>query len=164
MELNKVNKKGFTLIETLVYLALFGAIFTSVISFVITVSGYNNSVEQRNEINIETLFINEHISDSFKKGTTIDTVNSTFNSDNGVLRINVSGGYVEYSIVNSRLNFKSNLVNYYLTDSKFSLSKLNFKKVLDSNNNVVGIKTSIYMSYPKDSKVNKTIDTFYRLP
>ena len=83
--MNKV--KGMSLIETIIYLALFGLIFATITQFSLSIAEANRNAEYKNAIEKNIIFIDEVISKSFEQSDAIDVNNSFFEQTNGKLKL-----------------------------------------------------------------------------
>ncbi|MFQ5492694.1 MAG: hypothetical protein ACE5DX_00850 [Candidatus Dojkabacteria bacterium] len=156
--------KGITLIESLVYLAVFGVMFFAVMQFVFTVIDSNRRANSINEIDKAAIFINQHINDSFDTASSVNTGLSTFDDNNGVLRLNVTGGYIEYNLDSDRLNFDNNgVTSSYLSPLGLELSSFFVEQIQDKESNVIGARITTTVIAPKETDISKTITTSYTL-
>ncbi len=161
----KTNKKGMTLIEVIVYLALFAIFFTTILRFVRVISEYNKIAEDRIIINQTSIFVAEHIKDIVENSLAIDTVNSDLSQPLSTVRLNKGTSYVEYSIENSKLVFTEASTNQtILTPSQVGISLFELNPILNSDETqLLGIKAKITIYNFKTPKVNTTIETSYIL-
>ncbi len=158
----KNNKKGFTLIEAIVYMALFAVVFTTIVEFAITVGQYNGDSGLKITIDRASIFINQHINESFKNSQSINVANSTFDNDNGVLVLNSTAGNITYRLNNNRLIVNKNGADYYLSGSDLQIIKLYFEQVKVSHSNkVVGVRLTLQLRTVKKSSVSRTITTSF---
>jgi len=156
------SNKGITLLESLIYLALFAVVFIGVIQFTFTISDSNESTEQIEKTEKASIFIMNHLNDSFNKAESVDAINSTFSDDNGVLRLTTAGGYFEYKIISGQLNFvDSGVTGDFITNPDFLMEKFNLEQVLDSKDVLVGVRVIIEFHKVLDSTVSKTIETSF---
>jgi type II secretory pathway component PulJ len=158
-----MKSKANTLVEVLLYLGLFGIIFSVAILFTISISQNNNNNDQRARVEKSMIFSNEHLYTSFNKATTLDLANSTFNVDNGKLRLNYAGGYLDYQLTNGRLQISDSGAANYLTDVDVTVSQFLVQQVTDSFANIRGLRITITVSSVKISRISKQTTTFYIL-
>lgn len=154
---------GVTLVEVLVYLALFGLIFVSIIEFAISISQSNRVAGKRTEIEKSVITVTQHFSDTVPDGISIDDLNSVYDDDNGVLRVILDPGYVEYRIENGRVVVDRDGILNYLTNPEYYVNKLRFEKILSRSGVTTGVRLTFMISSSNDSSVTTTIITSYML-
>ncbi len=156
----KGNTKGITLLEMLIYLGLFTIIFTTIVTFVLTVAQANQLANRRKGIEKTLIFVNEHLADSFTKVNSVDTANSTFLNNTGVLRLLPSTGYLEYKVVNGKLNFtNASGISNDITTNEFTVNKFYLEEVKNTAGTTVGVKLTFQIT----SVNNNTTDTIQTL-
>lgn len=139
MNLRKIKKlKGITLVETLVYLVLFGLIFTSIMQYIFTVGDNNQKADFRKELEKETILINQHINDTFLQGTYIEAANTAFINNNGKIRVvNAIGQTIDYYLNNNRLIVNRNGITSYLTGQDFYVNKFYIEQIQKTGSSTV---------------------------
>ena len=163
---NKIrNQKGISLLETLVYLGLFLVIFVTIMQFLFIISENNLVARQRNELQKSVIFLTEHLDISVQNADSVDSLNSTFTSDDGALQLVTNGGveYQNYSITGGRIQFDNNGDLTFLTPPEYTVTKLFLEEVHDVNAVVIGVKTTIELRATKKTSVNETIETIFLL-
>jgi type II secretory pathway pseudopilin PulG len=83
-------KKGFTMIETLIYIAIIGAVVSAMVSFSLNVSEGRNKTYVVQEVHGNTRTALDLISQRIRAATGVNTGNSTFGSDPGVLELSMA--------------------------------------------------------------------------
>ncbi len=157
------KNRGVTLVEMLVYLALFGLIFLSIIEFALTISEGNRVAGRRMEIEKTVIFATQHLEDTFGKAVSIDEVNSTFDSAAGKLRLNLDAGYAEYNIASGRLNFDNSGETNFLSSSDYVIDQFYLERILRRNGTLQGVRLTLQISSVKDVSVTTTVITSYTL-
>lgn len=117
------SKKALTLIEVILYLALFGMFFIVVIRFTLSTSEYNRIATERILLDESSIFVSSHVIDSIEKSTSIDINNSIFSNDSGRLRLITPSGYINYLIVSNRLSIDNNGTSSFLIAPRVGISK-----------------------------------------
>lgn len=160
----KAKLKAVTLIESLIYLGIFAFIFITIMQFVFNVGETVQIASDRNEMEQTSIFIDMHILESFTKANSIDLLNSTLTNNNGKLRLTkVNGNYMEYSILNERINFSDNGTNYYLTSQDMIVDRMYLERVNDVQGDIIGIKTTIDFVAAENPGNVKTLVTSFLL-
>lgn len=155
--------KAITLAETVIYLALFAVIFTSIMQFTLSVSEANQSAEFKNEVERATIFVNEHLNLTFRSINQIDANNSFFYQDDGKLKLTHLPATYKYSIINDRLSFDNNGTSSYLTNSNIKINKFYLERVLAPDLTIVGVRVTMNLVSAKKPNISKTIQTYYSL-
>ena len=155
--------KGITIAETLIYLALFGIIFISIVEFFITMRDNNRITLEKINLEKTTIYLTNHISDGFKNSLGIDEGNSIFSVDAGKIRILKTGKYVEYSLQNNSLIYSDNGTNLIILDPDYKVTRFFLEKILDDKNVLQGIRLEMTIVSIKNANDSKSIQTSYIL-
>ena len=96
---NRLKKyRGITLIESVLYLGLFAITFTTIMQFYFSTGNSNIRSAENFRIQRTRIYLVEHLDTTFEEAVSVDVANSTFDDDDGVVRLNVGAGYVQYQI------------------------------------------------------------------
>ncbi|MFH1508607.1 MAG: prepilin-type N-terminal cleavage/methylation domain-containing protein [bacterium] len=82
---NKINNKGFTLIEAIVYVAVFSLVVGAITTFLVNVVQLKNKTQAERATYQEARYIMERINNRIRLAPGIDTGNSVFDNDTGQL-------------------------------------------------------------------------------
>lgn len=150
-KLKQIKKlAGITLIELMLYIAIFGALFTSVTYLYITISQGNSMTEDSLEINKNIIFVTEHLNQTFSDVVSISSGGSTFDNDNGVLLVNNGTTNLTYQINNQHLQYNDGSQNYYLNTELLTIDRFYLQRIEDSASNLIGVKVTFRLT----SKIN----------
>jgi type II secretory pathway component PulJ len=156
-------RKGFSLIEVVLYVSLFSVISAISMSALFqTIKAFSDLRVSRN-INDSSVSVMERLTRDIKSATTIDLANSTFGTSPGRLTlstVNASGTAmtVEYYVASSSLRIKENGVDKgSLVSAKTQVSALVFYYI--NTGTTLGVKTELHLTSSRSS-VND-IDHFY---
>ncbi|MEI7578474.1 MAG: hypothetical protein WCJ58_00365 [bacterium] len=127
----KKKLKAITLVETIIYLALFAIIFTAIIQFVLSIQESNLKVNTDNTLAKQKIFITEHLEDSFRNTSGIDTAQSAFDSDQGRIYLTTSTIFKTYYLENNRLIFSANGQINPITPDTMNVTKFHLTKIND---------------------------------
>jgi len=152
---NRKSYKSMTLLETLLYVALFGLIFISIFEFFLFTAEKNQVATERVEIERAVVFIEEHMKDTIGRSESVGEVNSIFDLDQGKVRIIINGGYGEYRLEGGKLVYDENGTVNDIIPSRYTISKLYVEKVLDSALEIKGIRVTIELGSIKNA-INQT--------
>ena len=159
MTFKKINfNKGFSIIEIIIYLAIFTIISTVVInSFIIVLASFSTIKNNQNILNSGTIAM-DRMSYEIRQAKSIDVINSTFSSDTGVLCLKDESGtscITKFNKNGNTLNlFQNNVLVGNLLASNIILNKLMFNRISTTNSEAVKIKMEI-------QDVHGKIETFY---
>jgi len=165
--IDKIKKyKAVTLVETLVYIGVFGIVFIVIMQFVIMMSDNNRLTQQRLETSRSKLFLYEHLEKSFLDADDLSSVETVFDNDNGILTItdqSISED-LKYEIVNGSLVFtrgSNNTVD--LNSSNIIVSKFYLEDILDVDSTVIGVDVLLGFSYRGSPNISESIHHLYKL-
>lgn len=92
MQQTRKNFKGITLIEVVIYLALFGMFFLVMVQFFFFLGDSNQLSGESMKVDRAIIFLSQHFEDSFQNSEQIVTANTSFDVNIGQLAISESGG------------------------------------------------------------------------
>lgn len=161
------NKKGITLIEVVIYLAVFSIFFIGMINFFYSLSENNRISGENLKVDRATIFTSQHLEDIFKKGSSIDEGESIFDSDSGKLTVELKGGEyayyptdeVVYNVVDGVLLANGTPI----TRSDLDVSKFLLEKIKDNSDNLIGVRITIKVSSKLRDKVSQEFSNNYLL-
>ena len=156
-----MKRKSFTLIEVVIYLAIFGIIFGSILFFALS---YNTNIDNAvslQKMNHFTSYVSNHISDSFKTAISIDFSNSVFDIDNGKLSILKSGGYLDYYLTSNNLIFDNNGSKTTLNNPDVQIEKFIIRRILSKNGTIKGVKVEMGVYYSKKTDLKMNMEEIY---
>lgn len=142
--------RGFTLIETLIYVAIIGMVLTSFVLFSLSVSDPTEKSYSIEEVNANLRHLQSMISGLIRGAGSVDTIGSSFNTDNGYLLLGypnpnnpTSIGLNEFGQVELKRGSNASTT---LNSEKVVVTRLNF---LDTSpiRGIENITYGIEMSY-----------------
>lgn len=163
------NKKGFTLVEIIIYLALFALIFIMIIEFAIFIRQANSSASNATKLDNSSIFASQSISSYLNNISTIDLLNSSLEDDNGVLSfLTNTGQNLIIEINNARLRINNNGFVNFITPEGVQITRLRFTPIYTSDiqsNKIIGINVSLKLIIDKEPEPLKEreINTNYFL-
>jgi len=149
----KNKLKGFTLLETILYIGLFSAVLFIVVSFMLSTQEANMRTQRSENIYQTSQFVTEHINYTFRKAETINEANSVFEDDDGKLSLVINGEVKTYEIESQKLMYDTIQIssseilveNFYLTPIYKDLK-------------IIGVKINISLRDKKDSNLTEEIN------
>lgn len=154
-------KKAMTLVELVVYLALFGLIFLSIMQFVMATNQNNDTARGRNLIEKNAIFTLRHLEKSFSTVQTIDEVNSIFDDNQGRLILNSIYGAKEYQVLSGQLKYTFDGNEYDLIQPGFEATTFKMEKILNNDNQLVGVLITITIDSENLLNVNRSISSSF---
>ncbi len=97
--LPKKNSAGFTLIETLIYIAIIGGVMATFISFGLGIAQNRNKVFAKQEVQANARVALDIIGQKIKMSNGINIASSTFDADPGVLSLSMNDGDIDPTII-----------------------------------------------------------------
>lgn len=158
-----LKKKAITLVETLVYLAIFGVFFAIVIAFMLDVSEANRRSLAQNEIERATLFLFNHMTDTFERASAIDEGSSTFDDPDGVLHLEDGSDDFIYRIDSDRVEFDEDGTENFLTIGEINVESLEFERVEQMDSTLVGARVIATLTSVKFPEVSREIESVFIL-
>jgi type II secretory pathway pseudopilin PulG len=95
-----LNMKGFTLIETLIYIAIIGGVVATFVTFSLTVSDARNKTYVVQEVQGNTRTALNLITQRIHAATKINTSTSVFGTDPGTLSLAMASSTLNPTIIN----------------------------------------------------------------
>lgn len=132
-------KKGYSIVEIVIYLAIFAAVSILVVnSFITILSSFHTTSVNRKLLESGTVSM-ERMSREVRQATSI---NASSTSDSLVL--DVSGGTVSFKKEDGNLNFYSgNVLQGNLLDDSVSLTGLTFRNITTTESQAVKIEMTV---------------------
>ncbi|MBI2356802.1 hypothetical protein HYV12_02000 [Candidatus Dojkabacteria bacterium] len=155
----KNKLKGITLLETLVYLSLFSVIILMILNFMLATQESTLRTERKRIVHQASEFVIQHLTDSFHKAQSIDSINSVFENSNGKLQIRYETTTGVYEIVNNRLQYNG----VPITPPNTSITQFILTPVYDNDNTIIGINTDILLVLNKDNSISLPINMLFTL-
>ena len=159
------NKNGFSIIEIMVYLAIFTALSVLVInSFIVILSSFNTTNMNRKLLESGTVSM-ERISREIRQAKNIDIVNSILDTSPGTLQLNStdSGGnsmIIKLINENGSLNlYKNNTLQGNLLGANLSITNLIFRRIATTQSEAVKIEMTLRYSLGHKTKSENFYDT-----
>ena len=132
-------KKGFTLVEILIYFAIIGVVMLAFISFSVQILTVSNITQNFGEVQSTLNLVNYKVTSAIHTADSVDVGNSVFDSDEGALSLNFS----EASVSPTMFYFSAGDV--YMKEGANTAVKLNSDDIAFS---VFRFHRSIYNQAP----------------
>lgn len=152
---------GFTLFEVLLYVALFGLIFTAILQYAMTMTQFNAIARERTKVNKEILFVNEHLRDSAGKSIAINEPQSVFGENVGTIVFAASGGTFRYRVFNNTLYFFDGKDENAITSPLCKVTQFRLDAVRDADDVLIGFRARITLSTKGDYSESRSSDSSY---
>lgn len=159
------NKNGFSLIEIMVYLAIFTTLSILVInSFIVILSSFNTTSMNRKLLESGTISM-ERISREIRYAKNIDIVNSFLGSNPGALQLNStdsSGNFMTVKFINENSNlnlYKNDNLEGNLLGQNISVTNLIFSRITTTESEAVKIEMTLQYSGGNNIKSENFYDT-----
>lgn len=155
--------KAITIFEVLIYLALFGILFMSIVQFVIAVRDSNLMAETRSELEKASIYTMNHLNSNFALANDINSSESIFENDIGKIRLTLTGKFAEYYITDGVLYFNDNGTVHNITNPDYYFNRFNLEEIENNDAELKGIRCIIEIVSIKDATVKKVITTSFIL-
>ncbi len=152
----KQRNKGYSLIEMIVYLAIFTSVSVLVINSFITVLGSFSTTRTNRDLLESGAVVIERITREIRQAESIDTINSVFNSSPGALQLNSidSGGSqmtIKFSVTNGAINlYEGGTLVGNLLGQNITATSLVFRRITTTNGEGVKIELTLQDNISKN--------------
>ena len=150
--------KAITLLEMLVYIAIFTSFIVIIIQLTLSVSANNDKIKQEYDLEKDKMFISNHLDQFFDlEYREIDINTSVFNDPNG----RITDGINSYFIENNILYFSQGEIATALNSSKSVINSFTIYPNYNEDGEVIAVSITIEMRN-KSSLERITSLTFVR--
>lgn len=153
---------GFSIIEIIIYFAIFTALSILVInSFIIVLSSFS-TIRTNHDLLDSGSVAMDRISHEIRKAQNVDLINSSFDVDSGILRLNNIDGvsYVQFEKTANRLDLLENgVLSGNLLSNNISINKLMFRYITTTNSEAVKIEIELEDTRSKIPRIEKFYNT-----
>lgn len=156
----KNSKKGFTLVEMLVYVAILSVLSVVVINTSLSLARSYNSLKVSRNINSAAIISFERMTRDIRLATNVDTSTSTLNSHPGRLGLEIGTATTShYYLDGTTLRVIENGVDAgALTTGDVEITNLIFRTVTDNTLQAVKIEMTIESTLGNTTKTEKFYD------
>lgn len=141
----KTNQRGFTLIETIIYVAIIGGVLVALTSFILSISGSRNKSYAEQEINANARMAFSVLTHKIKSASAINVASSTFGAHPGVLSLAMTSSTLNptvFALSGGRLSIAEGVsAPQFITDQRITITNLVFTNLSgDGSRGNVGIE------------------------
>lgn len=161
----KTWRRGFTIIETLVYLSILALMLVAVVAVLLNMSRVYNTLTSNRTLNASAVASMERIVREIRQANSIDVANSIFNVNPGKLVLNTTDENgavttVEFSVSNGLLAIKQggNTLGP-LNLSSTTVDSLVFRQISTAVSDAVKVELVLTSSYLASSKTERFYST-----
>ena len=161
----KSKQKGYSLMEMLIYLAIFTMLSILVINSLITVmTSFATTRTNRDLLESGSTAI-ERISREIRQAKDVDIANSTLGSSPGVLQLNSTNSVgnsmvIKFMISSGALNiYEDGVLKDNLLGQNISVNSLIFRRISTTNSEAVKIEMTLQDNKSKSTKTANFFDT-----
>lgn len=104
LRIKKNKNSGFTLIETLIYIAIIGGVVAAFVSFSISITNSRNKTYVVQEVQANTRVALDLITQKIQSASGINIVSSTFDTDPGILSLSMTSSTLNPTIIGLSAN------------------------------------------------------------
>lgn len=148
--------KGITLVESIIYLSLFGLVFVAIIQFFVSTIYANKNTRSLQRIENTAIFLNDHFLEEFQDATNVTIISYSH------FEIDVDGVSYDYSIVNDRL-IANDGADTAVTPFFIQIDNPNFSAIRDMSGNTIGLQMTFDLVDRYDSKITRSFDSIFIL-
>jgi type II secretion system protein J len=162
---NISKKNGYSLVEMIVYLAIFSIVSIAVInSFIVVMSSFSVTRTNRDLLESGSSAM-ERISREIRQAVNIDIANSTLGTSTGILQLNStdSGGdpvIIKFSVTNGALNiYQGGVLTGSLLGQNIIVTNLIFRRIDTTLGEAVKVEMSLQDINSKTLRIEKFYST-----
>lgn len=162
----KQKKNGYSIVEILVYLAIFTALSILVINSFIVVLGSFSATRTNRDLLESGSTAMERISREIRQAESVDIVNSVFNSSPGALQLNSTDSSGAAMIMKFNVGtggvlnmYKDGVLTGSLLGQNVSATSLIFRRIVTTNGEAIKIELTLQDTVGKLNKLENFYDT-----
>jgi prepilin-type N-terminal cleavage/methylation domain-containing protein len=155
-------RKGFSLIEMVIYIAILSVVFTVVVNIILSLTRSYSLLRTTRDINTGILVGFETMTREVKAADSVDGAGSTLGAHPGVLKLNTtangSSSSVEFYLSSTTLMMKRDgVVQGPLTGSGVSVTNLLFRQITASSSQAIKMDMTLQV---EAGSTTKTINVY----
>lgn len=139
------TKKAITLVEILLYLALFGGIFLAIMQFYLGVTRANQYSNEEISLFNDMIFLQSHLETTANQKLSVDTDLSTLNTDSSVLSLITPSGSIQYYLQAGNIFVNRDAQVTQLNSENTVITKFRVESVRIETN-IVALKVTIELN------------------
>lgn len=155
--------KAITLTETVVYIAIFSIFMLTLMQFFISIQINQDRVYKELELEMNRIFLTNHLEERVKDNFTLDLENSVINNDNGIAILTSNHEVLIYKILNGSIVLETEHGMTSLTNNKAVVEVFNIEKIQGNTNTASAIKIHIKFKHRDEDKVQYDFTTLVKL-
>ena len=163
------HHKGFTLVETLIYVAIIGGVVTTFVNFGLSVTNSRNKTYVVQEVQANVRTVEDLVSRRIRAATGINTSTSVFGSNPGILSLSMASAGLNPTVIalnedNGILEIKEGTnASTTITTAKVNVTNLVFTNLTASSTREnIGIAMTMEYNNPSEDVyflVSQTVTT-----
>lgn len=184
------NLAGITLIEVLLYLAIFGLVFMTIIQFFFFLEDSNRLAAETIKIDRNVIFLSQHFEDSFKNNSRVivnpphtgsstatyfDNELVTTDDADGIIVLDPSTDIIDEfnntttndviyridSVDNDRITFEKDSTIVEITRDDLKVNKFLLESILDKDDNIIGVRITINIVSMSEQSASREFTSSY---
>jgi len=139
----RMKSKGFTLVETLIYLGLFVMLIIVIIDSISAISTSYKNIKELRAIESSAMASMDRMISEIRNANSVDTADTTFNSNPGQLSLINGTSTRKFYVLNNRLMINEDGSIGPLTGSDIKVTSLIFRSIATTTSSAVKIELSL---------------------
>ena len=157
------TESGITLFEVLLYVALFGLIFVTILQYATTITQFNRTARERTVLGKQILFVDEHIRDTVARSMQIQESQSIFNANMGTIQLDSGVGIFRYLVSDGRLLFFEDSDAESITDPSCRVTRFYLEPVMNDVDELMGFRLQLTVEMQSDEPETRSFTASYLL-
>jgi type II secretory pathway pseudopilin PulG len=149
--------QGVTLLETLVYLGLFSIIIILILSFMLSTQESTQRTQRKGNLHQASELVIQHLNYSMTRSKGIVEGESVFENNSGRLEVQFESTSKRYIVIDSRIYYDG----IAITPPNVIVSKFWLEAVYNNHGEIVGVRTDIVLTSPRDSNITEPINMLF---
>ena len=130
-----------------------------ILNFMLFTQESTLKTERKGSVHTASLFLIQHLEDSFDNTQGVDISSSVFESDQGQLGLMFDSGTELYTFSNSRIYYNG----IPISPKDIVVTSFNLSPVYQGNTEIIGIIVNIHLLSPDDSDITEDINMLFTL-
>lgn len=159
-----MNKlKAITLIETIVYVAIFSMFMLTMMQFLISIQVNQDKVYKELELEMNRIFLTNHLEKTLRYNFNLEENTSVFDENNSIGVFANNQEELIYRKEEGELVLQKNLNTTKLTNSKALIQSFNLTPIRTEGNEITAIRINIDLAHRDNNRVTNNFSTLIRL-
>lgn len=155
--------KAITLVETLVYIAIFSMFMLVIMQFLISTQINQDKIYKELELEMNRIFLTNHLEDELRYNFNFDKNNSTLDENDSYAVFLNNQETLIYRIENGDFILEKGSDITKLTNNKATIESFHLETINTAEGEIAAIKINIGLEHKDNSRVTNNFSTLIKL-